>query len=33
MTSIEWRLRDDLAAAPEPETRSLYRRLQQNEAV
>jgi predicted ATPase/DNA-binding SARP family transcriptional activator len=30
---LEQRLRDDLAAAPEPETRSLYRRLQQNEAV
>ncbi|HYC59662.1 MAG TPA: BTAD domain-containing putative transcriptional regulator [Thermoanaerobaculia bacterium] len=31
--TLEQRLRDDLAATPEPETSSLYRRLQQNEAV
>jgi predicted ATPase/DNA-binding SARP family transcriptional activator len=31
--TLEQRLRDDLAAVPEPETSSLFRRLQQNEAV
>jgi DNA-binding SARP family transcriptional activator len=30
---LEQRLRDDLQAAPEPETATLYRRLRQNEAV
>lgn len=30
---LEQRLRDDLQAAPEPETSTLYRRLRQNEAV
>jgi predicted ATPase/DNA-binding SARP family transcriptional activator len=30
---LEQRLRDDLQAAPEPETASLYARLRQNEAV
>ena len=30
---LEQRLRDDLQAAPEPETRTLYRRLGANEAV
>lgn len=30
---LEQRLRDDLQAAPEPETRALYQRLRQNEVV
>jgi DNA-binding SARP family transcriptional activator len=30
---LEQRLRDDLQAAPEPETATLYQRLRQNEAV
>ncbi len=30
---LEQRLREDLAAAPEPETSALFRRLRQNEAV
>jgi DNA-binding SARP family transcriptional activator len=30
---LEQRLRDDLQAAPEPETATLYKRLRQNEAV
>jgi len=30
---LEQRLRDDLQAAPEPETSTLYKRLRQNEAV
>jgi DNA-binding SARP family transcriptional activator len=30
---LEQRLRDDLEAAPEPETSTLYRRLRQNDAV